>query len=419
MIAESLQELAVPLDDLDALEGNPRRGDVDAVMRSYAAFGQRKPIVARRKPDGRGEVTAGNTQLAAARALGWPALAVVWVDDDDATSKAWALADNRTSDLGLYDEAALTAYLQSVRLDGDDDLFAATGYDAADLARLAQRWDTKGDPEDVPEAPQTPRTQSGDLWRLGPHRLLCGDSTAPDDLARLMDGETAALLATDPPYLVDYDASNHPQSYSNTRNGKTANKAHPDYHEGAADLYERFLAACLPHCAADVVVYQWHAHARTNVIYAAWAAHDLLAHQAIVWVKTRPVLVRLDFMQAFEPCLYGWRKGHRPRVNRRPPSNARNVWTFPGEELRGDHPTMKPLQTFSDPYTWHLKAGGLGLEPFSGSGTAIMAAEVTGRRCFAIEIAPAYVDVACLRYQRTTGTLPVLDATGEAVDFDA
>jgi ParB-like chromosome segregation protein Spo0J len=134
----------MPIDLLDSLVRNPHRGDVEAVMKSYERFGQRKPIVARHTAGGRGEVTAGNTQLAAAKELRWSEIAVVWADDDDSTARAWALADNRTAELGFYDEEALLDYLQSVALDSDE-LFAATGYTAGDLERLLKRT---GGPDD-------------------------------------------------------------------------------------------------------------------------------------------------------------------------------------------------------------------------------------------------------------------------------
>ncbi len=202
MIAPDLDALLVPVDELDTLEGNPRHGDVEAVVRSYAKFGQRKPIVARHRPDGRGEVTAGNTQLAAARQLGWSHIAVVWADDDDAMAKAWALADNRTSDLGTYDEASLVTFLEAIRQADDPDLFVATSYTEADLARFMTRRDRSetGDPDDIPPPPAEIVTAPGDVWALGPHRLMCGDCRQAPDLERLLGGAVVNIAITSPPY---------------------------------------------------------------------------------------------------------------------------------------------------------------------------------------------------------------------------
>jgi len=197
MIVEQLQGLAHPLKKLKLLPGNPRKGDVEAVKRSYERFGQRKPIVAR--PDG--TVIAGNHQFLAAKALGWDEMAVVFVDDDDQTAKAFALADNRTSDLGSYDSEALAELLADVAV--DPELLLATGYTQADLDALIGEIEelppVVGDPDEVPESAPA-RTIKGDVWLLGPHRLMCGDSTVPTDVERLMNGEKVVLLHADPPY---------------------------------------------------------------------------------------------------------------------------------------------------------------------------------------------------------------------------
>lgn len=200
MIAPDLAPLAVPTDSLELLPGNPRRGDVAAVRRSLEAFGQRKPIVARR--DDR-VVIAGNHTLQAARALGWAEIAVVWVDDDETTSKAFALADNRTAELGDYDEAALAELIGQVG-SVDPELLVATGWDDASVKELLASLEPEslpvlGDPDDVPES-VVGKTVLGDVWVLGPHRVMCGDSTSPTDMEKLMAGHIAVLLHADPPY---------------------------------------------------------------------------------------------------------------------------------------------------------------------------------------------------------------------------
>ena len=163
-IASDLTPLLVDIGTLVTMPGNPRRGDVDAVARSYAQFGQRKPIVARRADR---VVIAGNHQLAAAHQLGWEQIAVVWTDDDDATAKAYALADNRTADLGSYDDDLLAALLAEVQATGDDALLAATGYDGDVLEKLLRRVEFMagaGDPDDAPPLPDVAVSRLGDLW---------------------------------------------------------------------------------------------------------------------------------------------------------------------------------------------------------------------------------------------------------------
>jgi DNA modification methylase len=197
MIADDLLPLARPIDTLKPLEGNPRKGDVQAVMRSYDRFGQRKPIVALRD----GTVIAGNHQLKAARELGWTEIAVVFVEDDEQTAQAFALADNRTADLGTYDNEALADMLKAVSI--DPELLSATGYDADDLAGLLDSIEPPptmtGDLDAVPDKAPA-KTIRGDVWLLGNHRLMCGDSTVPTDVEKLMNGAVASLLHADPPY---------------------------------------------------------------------------------------------------------------------------------------------------------------------------------------------------------------------------
>jgi DNA modification methylase len=200
MIAADLVPLAFAVDKLRLLPGNPRRGNVEAVKRSLDAFGQRKPIVARRSDR---VVIAGNHTLQAAQALGWAEVAVVWVDDDDTTSKAFALADNRTAELGDYDNAALAELIGEVG-SVDPELLEATGWSGDAVAELLAVLEPDvlplvGDPDEVPEQ-VVGKSVPGDVWLLGPHRVMCGDSTSPTDVEKLMAGKVAVLLHADPPY---------------------------------------------------------------------------------------------------------------------------------------------------------------------------------------------------------------------------
>lgn len=185
-IIEPLAPLAVDLDSLATLEGNPRRGDVDAVARSLARFGQRKPIVVRASDR---QIIAGNHTWQAARQLGWTKIAAVLVDDDTATSQAFALADNRTAELGSYDDALLLELIQSVG-NVDPALLADAGWDQAAIDALAGIVEPElpeTPPDDVaPEPPAAPISQPGDVWVLGEHRLICGDSTNPATYGTLL-----------------------------------------------------------------------------------------------------------------------------------------------------------------------------------------------------------------------------------------
>ena len=247
-----------------------------------------------------------------------------------------------------------------------------------------------------------PWVQVGELYVLGAHRLLVGDATDPANLARLMAGDRAALLATDPPYLVNYRADNHPESWIGSPAGK--DKSWDDYHDPAAgaEFYRAFLAAALPHLEPDAPVYQWHAEQRRSLVEAAWEACDLHLHEIIIWVKSRPVLTHSHYMWGHEPCAYGWRTGHEPAL--RPPASATTVWQVGGAgEPSGLHPTQKPVELFRRPIEYHTIPGDIVLDPFAGSGPAIIAAERTGRRAFCIEISPVFAQAAIERWQNLTG----------------
>ena len=265
-------------------------------------------------------------------------------------------------------------------------------------------------PVTIPEPPRNPASRTGDLWILGDHRLLCGDSTSAADVRRLMNGERAILFATDPPYLVDYDGSNHP-----TRNkdwSASYGTTWDDSSQGA-ELYDGFIAAAVAEAIAeDAAWYCWHASRRQAMLEACWEKAGAFVHQQIIWVKDRGVLTRSHYLWKHEPCFMGWRRPNRP------PKVAEqtlpSTWEMPSfaKDERPDHPTPKPLDAFGIPMRQHVARGGLCYEPFSGSGSQIMAGEANGRRVFAMEISPAYVDVAVERWQAETGRDAILDGDG-------
>ncbi len=186
-IHHSLQSLAINIDKLSFLEGNPRQGDIEAVAKSYKQFGQRKPIVATTDH----VVIAGNHQLAAARQLGWDEIAVVITDDDELTAKAFALADNRTAELGSYDDDLLADLLSEVS--SVPELMDSTGFTEDDLFDLIG-FDDESEEEEEIEVPLEPKTKLGDMYKLGNHYLLCGDATNHDDVKKLMQNNKSSLI---------------------------------------------------------------------------------------------------------------------------------------------------------------------------------------------------------------------------------
>lgn len=397
LTAESVPTSSLHLDPANARKHGPK--SIAAIKASLQRFGQQKLLVV----NGDGIVVAGNGTLVAARELGWESIDVVRTNLTGADLVAYAIADNRTAELSEWDDDALAKLMKSIQ---GTESQTATGFETGQCARMFRKLEATQAITDAGAVaePERPVSQRGDLWELEGHRLLCGDSTSVEDMARLMNGETAVLLATDPPYLVDYQGGNHPQSWVNKPDVK--DKHWDDYVDpnSGSTFFADFLRVALAHCTERVPVYQWHASRRQVIVEGAWAANDLLVHQTIIWVKARPVLTRSHYMWQYEPCFYGWRNGQMPEYDRRPAANERNVWSIDQVgQLEGIHPTQKPLEIFERPMKFHTLPGEVCLEPFSGSGSQLVAAERLGRRCFAMEISPAFVDADVLRWQRASG----------------
>jgi DNA modification methylase len=359
-------------------------------------------------------VVAGNTRLKAAKRLGIDRVPVVWFDGSDLEAVAYQVADNRLHDLSAFDEPALAAMLKQLQaedgLDGVgfshdeiDELLARVG--ANDLAN--QDVDDPG-PEPPPE---TPVSRSGDLWQLGEHRLLCGDSTKPEDVARVLCGAKAALLSTDPPYCVNYTGNDRPL-HEGKPSGKDWSHVYREVDiEDLGAFLDAVLRATLPHVDDDAALYVWHAHVQQPVIAATFERHDLLLHQVLVWVKPVATFGHAYYRWRHEPCAFGWRRGHKPAHGF---GQHETVWEADWDgkaRFTGDHPTTKPTRLFEIPMEQHTNPGAIVLEPFSGSGSQIIAAEKLGRRCRAIEIQPVFVDAAIRRWEKATGRDAVLGST--------
>lgn len=431
----------MPTDTLSCDPANLRlHGDrsLEAIKASLQRFGQRKPIVV----DAAGVTIAGAGLLTAAKSLGWSHVAATRHDDlTGAERVAYAIADNRTAELSEWDKDALKATLGAAN---PEDL-ASMGYSADEFASLVHP-DDETQQDEIPEPLPDATSRRGDLWILGEQRLLCGDCTDHADVKRVMAGELAALVATDPPYLVGYDGTNHERRIGKKKAGArnwsdTYGVAWDDF-DANSDLYPKFLSAAMA-CAAheDAPWYCWHASARYPLLEAAWTGAGLLAHCQIIWVKNRGVPSRTWFawqhepclvgfktghtpaelegkpmLYGFEPCLMGWKKGNKPkRIDGQPILST--VWpidSIPNTEDRPDHPTPKPLECYAIPFRQHTERGDLVYEPFSGSGTAIVVAEQLGRRCRAIEISPVYVDVCIRRWQKLSGKPALLEGDGRS-----
>lgn len=405
-IHPDLLPLAVLIESLDPLPGNPRRGDVEAVARSYEMFGQRKPVVAQRQGD-HGVVIAGNHQLAAARKLGWDRLAVIFVDDDDPTAHAFALADNHTSDLGGYDDELLAQMIQEVS-DYDAKLLAATSYSDDDLARLLADLTTeftpRTDPDAVPEPPNVPVTKRDDVWLCGEHRVMCADATKRSDVEKLLGGCAPDALLTDPPYGVSHGSGITP-----------AKAIRGDIGQAVIPIS---FALAVEALSPDARLYVFGGSEQSPMYHGLWD-HHLHAHpRVIVWVKESFVLRQVAYHSQFELVYWGWKgKGGGTKFwygDRK----TSDVWQVSRDRAADRvHSTQKPVDLLRIPLTSSVAPGGTCLDLFGGSGSTLIAAQQTDRVAYLMELDPSYVDVICRRFQDFTGEKPVLEATGEPHDF--
>jgi DNA modification methylase len=400
----------VPINELVLDEKNANKGTKrghELLGESLQKYGAGRSGVV----DRHNRVIAGNKTVEAARAAGMKSISVVETDGSslvavqrgdldlkrDKKARELAIADNRVSEIDLewnpevlasldvdltqfWNENELNALLKDFR---SNDL-SAPEPKVDQAADLQKKWNT----------------ERGQIWEIGQHRLMCGDSGSAADVGALMEGKSAKLCATDPPYLVSYDAKNHPsKDFSDGKNkdwkGRYADKQKT---EPLGPFYEAFLRQALTVCEDDAGIYLWHASQRQIEVEKAMRNCGILVHQQIIWVKNKPVLTHSFYMWQHEPCFFGWKQGNKPKRN--PGSFPTTVWQIdvpilPGVESR--HPTEKPLELFATPILLHTQPGELCYEPFSGSGTHLCAAENTGRRCFAMEIEQAFVAVALER----------------------
>jgi DNA modification methylase len=383
VIAETLTGLEVSIASIRPYGRNPRRGDVAAIRRSLEVNGQYRPIVVNRRTS---EVLAGNHTLAAAVELGWSMIAATFVDVDDEEAARIVLADNRTADLAGYDDAELAELLISLEQD-----YVGTGWAANDFAALLASLERGRDLRDTDAGPlpAEPTSKAGDLWHLGPHRLLCGDATDTDQVARLMGGELASMVFTDPPYGVAYDGGT-----------KVRERLAGDHSTG---LYGPACEMGFLFSSRDAPLYLWHAGVK-GIAAAAAAAAAAAGYQIrceIVWNKNQAQYGALSaqYKQKHEPCYYCFKRGRT--VNWCGPTNEVTVWDIDRAAVNDLHPTQKPIELSVRALLNHDAPTVLDL--FAGSGSTVIAAEEAGRVCYALEIDPGYCDVIVDRWERHTG----------------
>jgi DNA modification methylase len=379
---------------------------VAQVAASIREFGFTNPVLI----DAAGGIIAGHGRVMAARKLGLAEVPCIRLAHlSDAQKRAYVIADNKLALNAGWDEQMLALEFKELGDLGFDLELTGFGLDDIDelLAELEATPEGETDADEVPAVQAEAVSRPGDVWLLGKHRIMCGDSTDAGSVALLMDGKKASLLQTDPPYGIAY-----------VENAKSKGQAvdHVDIENDDLDgeklqqFLEATLRAALPSMEKNGAYYLWHPMLTQGTFFAAAAAADILIHRQVIWVKPSMVFGRGDYHWQHELCFYGWVRGNRPPFYG--PRNQTTIWNC-GRETSKEHPTAKPVDLWKPPIENHTKAGEVMYEPFSGSGSQIIAAEQTGRRCYAMELSPQYVDVAVRRWQQFTGKRAVHAETGQ------
>lgn len=408
-IVEQLRGLAVPVDSLNLDPENARvhpPENVAVTRGSLLRFGQYLPLVVQRKGM---IVRVGNNRLTIARGLGWTHVAAIITDHPDDVARALAVVDNRSAELATWDDGALAKLLTDIKV--DPALLEVSGFTGAEVkALLAPARDLHGDPNAVPDLPVTPITQEGDLWLLGEHRLLCGDSTREPDVTRVLDGARATCVFTDPPYGVSLvgknralDAIGRASSVRDHSKDIEDDDLKPE--ELKARLLPAFVLTRRLAMADDCTVFMTAPQGGQlglMMMMMMMQEAGLIPRHVLIWAKDSPTfsIGRLDYDYQHEPILMTWLKRHkRPRGG----AHHTSVWEIPKPRESADHPTQKPVELYVNAYLNHTDALDVVYEPYAGSGTAFIAATQTGRRCCGIELKPEYCDVIVRRWEALTG----------------
>ena len=396
---------------------NPRKNDaaVDNMCASIREFGFKCPILALSN----GEVIDGHLRLKAARRLNITDVPVILCDEwTPSQVKAFRIMVNRSATWADWDDELLKLELLDIKA-SDVDL-ALTGFDPQELDDLL--LPDSPEEEAAPPIPAYPISSAGDLWQCGPHRVLCGDATDSETVARLLGEQKPLLLITDPPYGIELDSEWRDRaglngcgpaqpSYLKKRRSK-GHKVTSISGDTRADWSEAF--ALVPSLE---VGYVWHASKFTREVLDGLLRIGFLHHQQIIWDKGRTVLTRTHYWFQHEPCWYV-RKKNAPWFGK--PGENSTIWNSPSpkfimggsEEEKYDHPTQKPVELMRRPILNHTKPGELVYDPFLGSGTTLAAAEVTGRVCYGLELDPKFTDVVVGRWQKLSGRKATLEGDG-------
>jgi DNA modification methylase len=389
------------VEDLFPYARNARTHSKEQVVQIAASireFGWTNPVLV----DGDRGIIAGHGRVMAARKLGLAEVPTIELRDmTEAQKRAYIIADNKLAENAGWDMELLA--LELADLAGLDFDLGLIGFDPDELTALLGRAQGEGltDPDEVPDEPARAVTVAGDVWVLGRHRLICGSCTDAAVVAQVLAGVTPHLMVTDPPYGVNYDASWREKAGVNGPNGAKGKVLNDD----RADWREAW--ALFP----GDVAYVWHAGLFAGSVADSLTATGFSLRSQIIWAKSQMVLSRGDYHWQHEPCWYAVRQGRKGGYGGG--RKQTTLWAIekPQKSETG-HSTQKPVECMKRPIENNSSEGQAVYEPFAGSFTTGIAAEMTGRVAHAVELNPIYVDVGVIRWQSFTGQTAVLEATG-------
>jgi site-specific DNA-methyltransferase (adenine-specific) len=367
---------------------------VAQIAASIKEFGWTNPILV----DGDKGVIAGHGRLLAARKLGHDKVPVIELKHmTEAQKKAYVIADNKLALNAGWDTNFLSLELQELK-DQDFDL-TLLGFDDKELDALLAPETTEGltDEDSVPDTPIEPKTKLGDIYILGNHRLMCGDSCSVTDMDKLVNGRQVDMWLTDPPYNVAYEGK--------TKDALTIQNDSMDNAGFRQFLRDAYVTADTV-MKAGAVFYIWHADSEGYNFRGAAYDAGWKVRQCLIWKKSTMVMGRQDYHWKHEPCLYGWKEGagHLWATDRK----QTTILEFDKPSRNGEHPTMKPVALFEYQMLNNTKGGDIVLDSFGGSGTTLLAAEKNGRIAYLMELDPKYCDVIVKRWEDFTGKKAIL-----------
>ena len=389
VIPDSLSKSTMKVSQLVPYVGNAKEHpdwQVDQIAASIEAFGFNDPIAVWQDIAGHWIIVEGHGRLLAAKQLGMKEVPVIRLDHlDDEGRRAYTLAHNKLTMNTDFDLDILEDELHSI------EGFDMTEFGFEEIAFNLVDFEGDVDDEPMPEEVET-RCKEGDVWELGNHRVVCGDATSEEDLDRLMDGRTAQLYLTDPPYGVSY--------VGKTEDALTIENDDMD-DEGLGDFLDASFSNAVRAMDPGAAFYVFHADSKGHVFRQALTDNGLPIRECLIWVKNTLVLGRQDYHWRHEPCLYGWKDGgsHHWYSDRR----QTTVLEFDRPTANREHPTMKPVPLLAYLVRNSSQKGETVLDTFGGSGSTLLACEKLGRSCCMMELDPHYCDVILQRWEDLTG----------------